>query len=153
MSIYQVRKWHEREKLTAPIMGETMTQQHMAADCDINNIMKKYEKTGIVSHLAKYKGDYQDFTVMPDFHTAMNTIREADEMFLTLPASIRDKFNNNPGEFVEFATDECNLDELIEMGLAHKRPDDEKKPRKRAKTAKAEVETDTVSDEPAQSSS
>jgi len=141
----QIRKWNERERSSITIYGETMTQQHMAKDCDINNIMKKYEKTGIVTHLAKYQGDYHDFTVMPDFHTAMNTIKEADEMFLSLPASIRDKFENDPGKFVEFATDECNHDELVKMGLAHERAEPEPK-RKRKKSASAEVETEAVSE-------
>jgi phage internal scaffolding protein len=149
----QIRKWHERERRGMKIKGESMTQQHMAAETDINNIMKKYEKTGIVTHLAKYQGDYQDFTVMPDFHTAMNTIREADEMFLTLPASVRDKFDNDPGKFVEFATDDCNHDALVDLGLAYPKQEPEQTTRKRKKTASAEVETESVSDDPAQSPS
>lgn len=102
------------------IGGETMTQQHMAAETDINNIMKRYERDGIIEHFNQYQGEYGDFTVMPDFHTAMNTIREADEMFLSLPASIRDRFDNDPAKFVDFATDKNNLAEMREMGLARK---------------------------------
>ena len=115
--------------------GETMTQQHMAEATDINNIMKRYEKDGIIDHVNQYQGEYGDFTVMPDFHTAMNKIIDAQEMFLTLPASIRDKFGNDPGAFVEFASDENNLDAMRELGLAPPAPKEEQKtpPKEEAK--------------------
>lgn len=117
----RVRRWSDRQKLEKHVQGPTMTQQHMRDECDINKIMAKYEKTGLITHLAKYKGNYSDFTVLPDFQTAMNSIKNAEQMFLELPASVRERFHNDPGEFVEFATDECNLDEMREMGLAPKK--------------------------------
>lgn len=114
---------------------ETMTQQHMAEATDINNIMKKYEATGLLDHLNQYQGEYGDFTVMPDFHTAMNKIKDAEEMFLTIPASIRDKFENDAGKFVEFASNPENLDELREMGLAPQAPVESEHPTTKAKKA------------------
>ena len=41
-------------------------------------------------------------------------------MFLDLPAKVRDRFKNDPGQFLEFATDPSNVDELVKMGLATK---------------------------------
>ena len=149
--------WNIRFHYAAParcdqhVGGETMTQQHMAEACDINNIMARYEETGLIDHLNQYQGEYGDFTVMPDFHTAMNKIKAAEEMFLTLPAKVREKFENDPGSFVEFATNEDNLDEMRELGLAPKASKSEQ-PKQQAKAAKQppekEVKTAPASEQP-----
>ena len=110
-------------------VGEGSTvQQQFKESTDINNIMKKYEKDGVLLHVNRYQGAYGDFTVLPDFQTAMHKMMDAQDMFMTLPASIRKKFNNDPGEFVEFATDPENQDQLRELGLAPKvKPGEEPK--------------------------
>ena len=43
-----------------------------------------------------------DFTNIPDFHTAMNLVRQAQEEFVRIPADVRARFNNDPGRFMEF---------------------------------------------------
>ena len=43
---------------------------------------------------------------------------------LTLcPRNYRDRFQNDPGRFLEFANDASNYDEALRMGLAIKRPE------------------------------
>jgi phage internal scaffolding protein len=113
----RIRRFYEREPQFATIGDISMTQQHMKDECDINNIMAKYQKTGLITHVAKYQGIYDDFTVMPDFKTAMDTMMDAQEMFLSLPSDIREKFDNDAGAFVEFATDSRNYDEMVDLGL------------------------------------
>lgn len=113
----RIRKFFEREKQLATIGTVSMAQQHMKDECDINNIMAKYQKTGLITHVAKHQGNYDDFTVMPDFKTAMDTMAAANEMFLEIPAALREKFDHDAGQFVEFATDPNNYDEMVELGL------------------------------------
>lgn len=96
----------------------SMTHQSFKEECDINRIMKKWEKTGIIEHRNTFEGNYADFTTVPtDYHTAMNSILAAEEMFMTLPAAVRKKFHNDPGEFLDFADNPENLQEMQEMGL------------------------------------
>ena len=38
-----------------------MTEQAHKDDVDIHKIMKRYERTGIIDHLAKHKGTYMDY--------------------------------------------------------------------------------------------
>ena len=133
-----------------------MAQQQFKDECDINNIMSKYQKTGLITHVAKHQGDYHDFTVMPDFKTAIDTIHEAEAMFMEIPANIREQFENDPGKFVEFATDDCNYDEMVRMGLipvekqmAREEKSNYRKKRASKKTANAAVENaDIVSEKP-----
>lgn len=97
--------------------GVGRTKQAEAAACDINNIMAKYAKTGVLEHAKRYEGQYGDFTSVEDFHSNIQTIVQADEAFLSLPAKVRKRFDNDPANFLAFATDDANYDEMIEMGL------------------------------------
>lgn len=94
----------------------SLTQQHHAADTDVNLIVKRYMNTGILPQgaLAPLYGDFRESL---SFHDAQNKIREAQEAFMLIPAEIRAKFDNDPGKFVEFASEEANRDELVKLKL------------------------------------
>lgn len=109
-------------RVRTEVGDESMVLQQFAEEVDINTIMDKYQQTGLFTHVAQYAGQYGDFSVSPDYKTALEKIMAADEMFSTLPAKLRDRFHNDPAEFIEFATDEKNIDALRDMGLAEKLP-------------------------------
>jgi len=101
---------------------KSLTHQSMAPECDINTIMKKYEKTGVLEHRNRFEGAYGDFTDVPsDYHESMNAVIAADEMFSTLPARVRRRFHNDPGAFIDFAANPDNASELVALGLATSR--------------------------------
>lgn len=102
------------------LSGETMTKQSMKNECDINVIMKKFEKTGVVTHLNERQGNYVDFSEGFDFHSCMNRVKAATDMFMTLPASLRGHFNNDPGYFLEFVSNPANEGAMIDLGLKKK---------------------------------
>ena len=108
---------HSRLQIDFP--NPTRTKQASAAECDINILMKRYEKDGIVAHLNEHKGQYGNFLGIPDYQDALNRIQEASDVFNSLPATIRKKFNNDPGAFVDFATNPDNLSEMVDLGLAN----------------------------------
>lgn len=98
--------------------GPSLTRQEFAAECDINNIMKKYEATGIMPTLDGRIPTYWDASLMPEnLQDAMNAMDYADELFMQLPAKIRREFNDDPVEFVDFATKTENRPKLQEWGL------------------------------------
>lgn len=103
------------------ITDQSMTKQSMKKESDINFIVAKYRKTGLIDHLAVHQGDYGEFEAI-DFHEAMLAVRDAEEMFLTVPSDIRKEFANDPGLFLNFVTDPANLDKMREMGLAPPAP-------------------------------
>ena len=110
--------YREHARHTTDCAGDSLAQQQFKEECDVNHIMKKYEKTGILEHRNNYEGRYGDFLSAPDYHSAMNAICAADEMFMSVPASIRQRFGNDPAAFLEFVQDPENLDEVRELGLA-----------------------------------
>lgn len=96
--------------------GRGRTKQAMRKECDINVIMAKYAKTGLVNHFSRYGGDY-GFASSVSFHEAMNVVTKADQMFDDLPSKVRRRFNGDPASFLDFVQDPENAEEMIELGL------------------------------------
>ena len=49
----------------------------------------------------------------------MDQINQAKEEFLNIPSEIREKFQNDAGQFFKFASNPDNIQELRELGLAN----------------------------------
>lgn len=97
----------------------SLTRQEFADECDINVIMARYEKTGVVSHVTQRVPMYIDWTEQPtNLMDALDIMYKADEAFMSLPATVRREFDNDPLKFVDFASNPDNLDKLREYGLA-----------------------------------
>lgn len=94
------------------------TRQEFAVECDVNEIMKRYQKTGVLPRFGQVEPRYLDLTNVPDFHAAMNLMADAEAAFMRLPAAVRLRFANDPAEFVGFAEQPENLEELRKWGLA-----------------------------------
>lgn len=97
---------------------KSRTHQSFENETNINSIMAKYEKTGLISHFNKHKGKYGNFIDAVDYHTAQNRIIEAQDAFYSLPSKVRAKFENAPEKFLEFAQNPDNLEEMVNLGLA-----------------------------------
>lgn len=115
--------YRPHERLYAPISGPSRTKQSFKDECDINNILKKFQKTGLLTHVAQYQGQYQDLPSDLDFQASINQVLAAQAAFSSLPSSIRARFENDPARFLEFVGNPANEKEMVEMGLAKPRPD------------------------------
>lgn len=80
--------------------GEGRTKQEFKDECDINFIMKKYQKTGLMDFVNKYAPHYGEIPAV-DYHQACNLVIEARAMFDDMPSSLRKKFDNDPQKFLE----------------------------------------------------
>lgn len=96
-----------------------MTQQHMGQECDINTIMAKAMKTGILQSPGQRPKlpTYGDFSEIGTFQDAHNLVMQARESFMKFPAIIRKKFNNDPGQMLAFLENPENKEEAIKIGL------------------------------------
>jgi len=121
-----------RKRVQVNFEGKGRTQQHFKDDCDINTIMLKYQKTGLVPTM-KGKPAYGDFTTGLDFADCQRKVQEAEEQFLKLPARLRSRFQNDPSELLQFVSNEENRAEAEELGLIEKQ----------AKTAQMEPSGET----------
>ena len=130
MTKLKIKGPFDREDVSVDFQGqESLTQQSMKNDCDVNHIMKRFEKTGMLEHVNRYQGDYGDFTSAPmDYQDALDTVIQAQEMFMSLPAKVRERFQNNPGEFLSFMEDPATAEEQYELGLREVPPDSREAP-------------------------
>lgn len=95
---------------------ESLAVQAAEEESNINTIVRRFGLTGqLPDQVAMPRSG--DFTNIPDFHTAMNLIRQAQEEFVRVPAEIRARFNNDPQAFMQFIEDEGNRDEARKLGL------------------------------------
>lgn len=96
--------------------GPGRTKQSFKDECDINRIMARYQSTGELPNLNNVEPQYLDCSEF-DFQNHQNFIAGAFSMFNELPSGIRSRFENDPGKFLDFCSQEKNRPELAEMGL------------------------------------
>lgn len=103
--------------------GPSKTIQSAKDESDINVIVRRFGVTRMMPTAVRVPS-YGDYETVGDFHTAMNVVRQAEENFLLMPATVRARFGNDPGRFLDFASRSENIDELRKMGLAIPKKDD-----------------------------
>lgn len=110
---------HDPHDFSIEFEGPSLTRQEFADECDVNALMARYEKTGeMIPGRQMREPVYLDLSEVPDLHTAMNVMRDAEAGFMSLPASVRRVFENDVMSFVKFAEDPENLEQMREWGLA-----------------------------------
>lgn len=84
----------------------SMTKQSFVKECDINNILKQFSATGVLTHVRANVGAgvYQDLPDAIDFQDSVNTIKAAEAAFMTLPAKVRREFGDEPAQFLAFCS-------------------------------------------------
>ena len=89
------------------------TDQSHKDQCDINRILDKAKRTGVVTHLNTHGHSYGDFTDF-DYEDAQIQIAKANSIFYDLGAEVRREFGNSPKAFFEFVNNPENKDKLAE---------------------------------------
>lgn len=125
---YSFYRPHEKvtfgNELVHPFTGEityppSLTKQEHAAECDINNIIQAFSQTGQINHVRANAalGRYADLPDHLTLQDALNITIEAEAAFMSLPAKVRDRFHQDPSEFLAFMADPENKAEAMELGL------------------------------------
>ncbi len=98
------------------------TKQSFKRETDINVIVARFVKTGMISPeaMAKRQATFADVSLIGDFQECQNQIRDAHAAFMTLTPEIRSRFSNQPAELLDFMGKEENRAEAIELGIIAK---------------------------------
>jgi phage internal scaffolding protein len=95
--------------------GLSRTKQSFKNECDVNNILKNYNKTGVMPD--NYNpGEYRDLDGT-DYQEYMQTVASANSMFEELPSALRKRFKNDPAQLLSFVHDDKNVAEAHNLGL------------------------------------
>lgn len=100
--------------------GATMTKQSHKDECDVNKIVERFTKTGVLEFVNDRQPQFGDVTGI-DFFESMRIVAQANEMFAALPAKVRDRFGNDPKAFLDFMEDPQNRSQAVLMGLLEER--------------------------------
>lgn len=99
----------------------SLTRQEFAEECDINVLMARTNAfvVGGPGMMAPREPLYFDFADTPqDLMGYLEFIKEAEDKFMALPAQVRKEFDNSAVEFVAYASDPDNLEQMRSWGLA-----------------------------------
>lgn len=105
-----------RKRVAITFTEPSKTKQEYKDSCDINKIIKRFMATGELP-IARSEPLYADVSQIPDFTTAMNKLMEAQELFDSYPAEVRNRFQNDPGMLFEWATRPENFKEAAQLGI------------------------------------
>lgn len=90
------------------------TRQEFKAECDVNRVVARFMKTGVLP-VGGLQGLFADVSEVGDYRQHLEAVQAAEALFMGLPASVREQFQNDPGAFVEFAADPANAEQLGEL--------------------------------------
>jgi len=97
-----------------PKYTDGRTKQSFKDETDINVILKRAQKSGTISHLAKHEGRYADFSNF-DFLNTQIMLAQGGQIFADLPVELRSEFNQSPAQFFKYVNDPANVDRLSEL--------------------------------------
>lgn len=136
-----VREKRERIRVTHPSSdgSDCKVVQSEKEKTDVNYIMSRAVRTGVLEGARHHPGQYIDLADAPTFHEALNVVRRAEESFNELPAEVRKRFANNPMEMLAFLDDPANIDEAVSLGMVEnvREADAPSSPKKRSSSSNA----------------
>lgn len=116
---------HRDEELHQGIVFEepSLTDQSQYKDTDINNIVRRYQTTGLLDSPGSVPFEtlqYGDATLLPDYQTALDLVNSVQTEFASMPSEIREKFGHDPMQLLEALQDPTKKTMLQEIGLLSK---------------------------------
>lgn len=127
-----------------PLCGESLTEQHHKKTCDINKIIARYAKTGLIDHVRKHQGTYGDVSGH-DFKTAQDLIAEQKSIFHELPAEVRAEFDNDPANYLDLVMTDEGVEQLADMlNPVPDSDDDDLEPEKEVEPPQKETEIEEI---------
>lgn len=90
-----------KRKYSQDFSGPSLTDQSFAPSCDVNNIVRHYEKTGIDPYIdRKSQARYAEASTLP-YEEAMRLSAEIDSAFALLPSQERERYENSSSAWFE----------------------------------------------------
>lgn len=99
----------------------SLTVQASREEADINVILDRFGITGQMP-VGLRAPTFLDFDGVFDFRSAVEAIGMAEDAFMSMPARVRARFDNDPQKFVEFCSNDANAKEMEELGLTKEKP-------------------------------
>jgi len=111
-------RWNYGGRVYAKECTEPGADQSFARESDINTIMARYQKTGMIVNVNKRTPFWGDVTMAPtDLIEAQEILVASKTAFEQLPSMLRAMFNNSPTELLRWLDDPANTEQATKWGL------------------------------------
>lgn len=100
-----------------------LTVQADRDEADINKIIARFEKAGMISTVNRSEPFYGDVSEYDGLQDAIIKVQNADALFMGMSAQVRERFANDPVQMMEFLADNKNRAEAEGLGMVIKRPE------------------------------
>jgi len=97
--------------------SESMTKQSMKEECDINNILRQYQMTGVINHLNEAQPQYADLPEPMEYQDALHQVQAAEAAFYRLPQEVRQRYGNDPAGLLQALANPAEAGFLREQGI------------------------------------
>lgn len=115
MSIIRM-PYGSRDRVSLSGFDPSMTVQSDKDSCDVNLIIRQYDRTGVLTSVNEATPQFVDVGVH-DYKESIDFVMAAQEAFDSLPAAVRKRFNGSPAEYLDFVNSSDNRSEAVELGL------------------------------------
>lgn len=112
-----MRDLRARGRAQIEFEGEGRTHQSFLDEADINTVMGKWRTHGFRPDVNLKTPVYGDFSNGEDYLAAVQGVKNAEAVFMELPAKLRAECNHDPGKLIEFVDNPENLEKLREYGV------------------------------------
>lgn len=103
------------KKIVTYTGSESKVEQSQRFLTDVNRLLEPAMKKGLLRHVTKFAGEYDDIPVRT-YQEAQMIVAKAKTMYQKLPADIRKEFNT-PDKFLKFVQDPKNAERMQQMGI------------------------------------
>lgn len=111
-----IRTRFEQSNLPGLKCAPGRVKQSFKDECDINAIMARYNRTGILPQ-SRIGALYGDVSALTSYQDGLDLVSRIDDAFAALPSAVRARFGNSPENLLDFLGDKRNLDEAVRLGL------------------------------------
>lgn len=110
-------KFSKIDRVQPPTDEDDKTQQHLRDEVNINQIIAKYNKTNVITHVSKNRQRFGEFLELADHAVNLDKVAKAQQSFDQLPAQLRNQFNNSIEGFFSFIQRPENADQCVKWGI------------------------------------
>ena len=114
------RKANGSRKVQLNCVGASKTRASQQKETEINGIIRKFDRTGTLTHVTRSIPRFDDVTQLSDYKSALDQVLKAQQMFGELPSDLRAEFGNDPAKLIEYLSDSKNLEDAAKKGLVEK---------------------------------
>lgn len=141
----EIRKPYDESNRTHPDPGgPSRTKQSFKDAADINNVVRQYAQTGVISNVTRREPIYGDFSEVADLQQSLERVQAAQAEFDALHPEIRFAAQNDPVQFLNMMASEEGVKALRAAGMIFEGED----PRQAAIEAREAEEAEARTDVP-----